>query len=183
VTFLRRATISPAAARTAEYVLAFGAPVDVHVNGNGIEVFVHGPRAGMEPRFATLVTSGMSDTPMDGPVQRAELVLYARQPTVEHVRMLRRLASLPAETGDWVDLYHVVAIGERYFLLAPPPLRDRVESPFAEPLVFLWPIELHASEAAFLAEHGHAQLLDRLYGEAAGPPKCLLADEPRTPVA
>jgi hypothetical protein len=181
VTFLRRATISPAAARTAEYVLTFGSPIDVHVNGTGIEVFVHGPRT--ERPFATLVTSGMSDTVMDGPISRAELVLYALEPTLAHVTTLKRLAALPEVTGDAFDLYDVVELAERPFLLAPPPLRDRVTSPFDEPLVFMWPIELHESEARFAADHGHAALLDRLYGDSPGAPKCLLADAPRGPVA
>ena len=187
MSFLRQATVTPADARAAEYVLAFGPPVDVHVNG-GIDVFVHGPRRGL-PGFSTLVSSGMSDTRMpaprdaDVPITRAELVLYARRPAAEHAELLRALASLPARTGAWFGLYHVVALDERLFLLAPPPIGDRVESPFDEPLVFLWPIPLTESEALFLAEHGHARLMDRLYGEPGGPPDCLLIDEPRTPVA
>src|SRR5919199_1570255 len=133
VSFLRQATVTPADARAAEYVLTFGPPVDVHVNG-GIDVFVHGPRRGL-PGFSTLVTSGMSDTRMpaprdaDVPITRAELVLYARRPAAEHAELLRALASLPARTGAWFGLYHVVALDERLFLLAPPPIGDRVESP------------------------------------------------------
>ena len=186
MSFLRQATITPADARAAEYVLALGPPLDVHVDG-GIDVFVHGPRRGVMPPFSTLVTSGMSDTRMPKPaevdiaIERAELVLYARRPTADHAALLRELASLPLRTGAAFGLYHVVALRDRYFLLAPPPLTDRVESPFDEPLVFLWPIELTPAEAVFVAEHGHAELLDRLWGEPGTPPDCLLVDDARTP--
>ena len=185
--FSRAGTITAADARAAEYVLAFGPPVDVHVNG-GIDVFVHGARRGLRG-FCTLLTSGMSDTRMSAPedadasIVRAELVLYARRPTVEHATLLRSLASLPAKTGAWFGLYDVVSLERRLFLLAPPAITDRVESPFDEPLIFLWPIPLADSEALFLVEHGHAELIDRLYGAPGGPPDCLLVDEPRQPVA
>ena len=185
--FSRADTVTAADARAAEYVLAFGPPVDVHLNG-GIDVFVHGPRGGL-PGFSTLLTSGMSDTRMsapedaDVPITRAELVLYARRPAPEHAELLRSLASLPAKTGAWLGLYHVVSLDGRLFLLVPPPIGDCVESPFDEPLVFLWPIPLADSEALFLVEHGHARLIDRLYGASGGAPECLLADEPRHPVA
>jgi hypothetical protein len=183
----RAGTVTPADARAAEYVLAFGPPVDVHVNG-GIDVFVHGPRRGL-PGFSTLLTSGMSDTRMSAPddaglpITRAELVLYARSPAVEHAELLRSLASLPAKTGAWFGLYHVVSLDGRLFLLAPPPVDASVESPFDEPLAFLWPIPLADSEALFLVEHGHARLMDRLYGAPGRRPECLLVDEPRDPVA
>ena len=185
--FSRAGTITAADARAAEYVLAFGPPVDVHVNG-GIDVFVHGPRRG-QPGFCTLLTSGMSDTRISAPedadvsIARAELVLYARHPAVEHAKLLRSLASLPAKTGAWFGLYGVVSLERRLFLLAPPAIADRIESPFDEPLTFLWPIPLADSEALFLVEHGHARLIDRLYGASGGAPECLLADEPRHPVA
>ena len=184
---MRAGTVTAADARAAEYVLAFGPPVDVHVNG-GIDVFVHGPRRGL-PEFSTLLTSGMSDTPMSAhddaavPIARAELVLYARRPAAEHAELLRSLASLPAKTGAGFGLHHVVSLDRRLFLLAPAPIADYVESPFAEPLVFLWPIPLADSEALFLVEHGHDRLLDRLYGVPGRPPQCLLVDEPRNPVA
>lgn len=68
--------------------------------------------------FWTLLTSGLSDRRMAIPSDlgpehaRAELVLYVREPSPEHVRLLQTCAALAAEPETWLGHGHTIPNGQ-----------------------------------------------------------------------
>jgi hypothetical protein len=100
------------AAREKVYQERFGNKWRLHrerpSEGPAIDVYVFEPGAQKgEPReFYTLVTGGMSNSPMAVPdgasFRRAELILYVDEPADKHVNLLRWLARLPhIQQGTW----------------------------------------------------------------------------------
>jgi hypothetical protein len=152
-------------------------PIDIYV-------FDPGKDAGGDERdFYTLVTSGMSDSPMnvpdDAPFRRAELLLYVDDPADERLRVLQWLARLPlTQQRTWYGPGTTMTNGQ-----PPEPIFDNSEldcfffmRPIfgqddavheklvldGDPTTMLWVVPITHAECKFIQKNSPSRFVDLL---------------------
>ena len=112
---------SQADARHAAYAKIFGEVLQVWADEESrrprIDVREYKRRAADGSGVYSLVTSGMSDLPMNVPNQlkaprRVELVLYCAEPQPQYVETLRWIAHFPHDQKTWVGSAHTIPNGD-----------------------------------------------------------------------
>jgi hypothetical protein len=147
-----------------------------------IDVYIYPPGHAGRP-FYTLVSSGMSDMPMeieegvDRSCRRREIILYCEAPEEEYIDMVRFFARFPFRYSTWLGAGHTVPNGD-----PPEPMFEnselvavvltgpvvRSDSELADKLVldgdpvqFLWPIPITGAELDLKLKRGYNALMDR----------------------
>lgn len=154
-----------------------------------IDVYIYPPgHAGRS--FYTLVSSGMSDMPMelekgvDRSCRRREIILYCEAPEEEYIDMVRFLAHFPFRYSTWLGIGHTVPNGDPpqpmfgnselvAVVLTDPVVRS--DSELADKLVldgdpveFLWPIPITLAELELKLNRGYGALMD-IFNEVQHP--------------
>jgi len=146
-----------------------------------IDVYIYPPGHAGRP-FYTLVSSGMSDMPMeleegiDRSFRRREIILYCDAPREEYIDMVRFLAHFPFDHSTWLGTGHTVPNGD-----PPQPMFEnnklvavvltgtvvRADTVLADRLVldgdpveFLWPIPITEAELELKLSRGYDALMD-----------------------
>jgi hypothetical protein len=155
-----------------------------------IDIWIHPP--GFRGRnFFTLVTSGMSDMPMNLESQvpksyaRRELIIYTADNQGAYISLLRNIARFPFEYSTWVGVGHTIPNGSPpapifqdselvSVILFPAMLDPEQTLPRkvvlnGDPVEFLWLVPLTQTELDFKLEHGIEALAEEL-GKAKGWP-------------
>lgn len=173
------------AAREQVYLRFFGKSFSVN-RQNGpqkptVEVYAFEP-GHAEREFYTVVTSGMSDAPMNVPEggsgARAEIILYVDEPTEQHVNVLRWLARIPHDQGRWYCPGTTMNNGN-----PPQPIFEgsRLDCFFflptyvtpdcdlakhlvlgKDPVSFLWLVPITSKECAFILKRGPQEFVARM---------------------
>ncbi len=128
----------------------------------------------------TLVTSGMSDLPMELPAsvdapRRVELIFYCSEPTQEYIETMRWLAHFPHDQKAWIGSGHTVPNGnppKPFFgsaildtILFLPPIVKRDQALPDElklggdPVHFLWMVPLTTPECQLKLDRGTDAIL------------------------
>lgn len=141
--------------------------------------------------FSTLVTSGMSDSPMplprkaDGPARRVELIFYCSEIKLEYVETLRWVAHFPHDQRTWVGAGHTIPNGnppapfwgssilDTLLLISPiitPDQRLPQELTLeGDAVEFLWVVPLSSAECRLKLAKGVGAILD-LFDKHRHPP-------------
>jgi hypothetical protein len=154
-----------------------------------IDVWIYPPGHAGRP-FYTLVSSGMSDLPMELPegvdrsYRRREIILYCDAPEEAYIGLVRYFARFPHQYSTWLGPGHTVPNGD-----PPAPmyegselvavlLADTVVRPDGElagklvldgdPVHVLWPVPITQAELELKLKRGYGALLD-LFDEAHHP--------------
>lgn len=138
-----------------------------------VDVYVFEPQG--DRGFFTLVTSGVSDVPMqpppgwDEPLPRLELIAYAAEPRPEFANLLRVVGRFPHDHATWIGPYHTIETGPLFgsaldhVLLVPPPYEEDCEIASLTiedaPVVLLWVVPIFATEAELARTEGSEALL------------------------
>jgi hypothetical protein len=190
-----KAETKSVAARAQVYQEFFGTPqrIDEDTELPRIDVHIYAP-PDEERNWYTLVTSGMSDTPMNVPdggsgATRAELILYVWEPTDHLVKRLRWLAR--TTQGRWVHFGTTMNNGNppqpifpdsklTCFLFLPTyvepdaTLEQRL-SIGGEGVKFLWVVPTTSKECVFIVHDGPEAFIE-LMTQAEN---CIVLDEQR----
>ncbi len=140
--------------------------------------------------FYTLVSSGMSDLPMeleegvDRAYRRREIILYCETPEEEYVDMVRFFGRFPFRYSTWLGAGHTIPNGD-----PPQPMFEnseliavvltdtvvRSDSELSDKLVlggdpveFLWPIPITQAELDLKLSRGYGALMD-IFNEVEHP--------------
>jgi len=141
--------------------------------------------------FSTLVTSGMSDSPMpiprklEGPAKRVELIFYCSEIKVEHVETLRWVAHFPHDQRTWVGVGHTIPNGNPpapfwgssildTLLLIPPIITPDQRLPQeltleGDAVEFLWVVPISSAECGLKLAKGWTSIMD-LFDKHRHPP-------------
>ncbi len=155
-----------------------------------IDVWVH-PPGYKEREFFTIVTSGMSDVPMNlekgipRSFARREMIMYAADHQEIYINLVRQFARFPFEYSTWLGVGHTIPNGnppspifQDSELVAIVFLPAMVEPDRAladklaidgEPVEFLWPVPITQTELEFKLERGVEELAGLLMGMKSWP--------------
>jgi hypothetical protein len=179
-----------AAAREKVYLQFFGKKWSVRRESPPqdppIDIYVFEPGEdpeGNERDFYTLVTSGMSDSPMnvadDAPFRRAELLLYVDEPADDHLHVLQWLARLPlTQEHTWYGPGTTMTNGQPpepifndseldcYFFMRPLfGEDDAVHEKLVldgDPTTMLWVVPITHAECQFIQRNSPSRFVDLL---------------------
>ena len=162
--------------REREYLRRFGQCTQkAHTNKFGQDICVYVFPPNQSRPVTTLVTSGLSNHPMQVPSDtlwspRAELILYVNQLQSSHISILCHLAQIPLTRGVTLHYGKLLPNGvppqpilgnadlDGYVMLIPPVKSDfgfqsdvKIDG---QPLQLLWPVPTSAAERELLLCHG-----------------------------
>jgi hypothetical protein len=138
-------------------------------------------RASKDGRVCVLVTSGMSDLPMNVPAEaeaprRTELIFYCTEPNKQYIKTMHALAHFPHNQKTWIGEGHTIPNGnppeplwgtlnlDTIFLMPPIVIKDlKLEEELVldgDGVRFLWVVPLSTAECNLKLEKGANAILD-----------------------